>query len=241
MICGRPEKVKTERNDQAAEVTATPDPVTVSAAVNIIGAKDETTGWTTKLTAESLTNIKPAEKNAAMAALATEVSNYLKDLAPFKTGFTVTGSRVLNSVYSANGNPYVIVVLTVAKGSDLEDIWLRIAAEEGSVTPPPAEEKAPSDAVTLLGTHSGTWTDTNGNEIKVILSSDGSSVTTDNAATLAAAVQKWINEQDGYTGFTVAQKASATVGVDGKVTLTISKSGETDAEIEITLTTENQS
>ncbi len=225
----------------AAEVTATPDPVTVFAAVNIIGAKDETTGWTTKLTAESLTNIKPAEKNAAMAALATEVSNYLKDLAPFKTGFTVTGSRVLNGVYSANGNPYVIVVLTVAKGSDLEDIWLRIAAKEGSVTPPPAEEKAPSDAVTLLGTHSGTWTDTNGNEIKVILSSDGSSVTTDNAATLAAAVQKWINEQDGYTGFTVAQKASTTVGVDGKVTLTISKSGETDAEIEITLTTENQS
>ncbi len=245
---GIPVKVTVVAKATAAEVTATPDPVTVSAAANLINAKSETTGWTTKLMAADIDDIKDAEKNTAKNALATEVSNYLKTFKPYETGFTVTGNRVYtsdnrgNALVDEDGNQYAVVVLTVAKGSDLEEMWIRIETEQGSgPVVPPVEEKTPDDAVTLLGTHTGTWTGSDGNEIKVILNQDGNTVVTDNAATLATAVQTWINSQDGYSDFTVAQKSGTTVGTDGKVTLTISKDGETDADVEITLATENQS
>ena len=122
---GIPVKVTVVAKATAAEVTAAPDPVTVSAAANLINAKTETIGWTTKLTyADDYPT--EAEMNTAKNALATEVSNYLKTFKPYETGFTVTGNRVYIR------SDYAIVILTVAKGSDLEEMWIQIMAEQGS-------------------------------------------------------------------------------------------------------------
>lgn len=135
---GIPVKVTIVAKATAAEVTATPDPVTVASALNLIYSNPNP--WTAKLTAEDLGDIKEAEMNAAKNALATEVGNYLKNhaLKAYNTGFTVTGIRVVideEDVITAGDS--VPVVLTIEKGSDLEEFWIEIAAEEGSGTVTP--------------------------------------------------------------------------------------------------------
>ena len=159
---GIPVKVSVTAKATAEEVTVTPDPVTASAAVNLIN--DKTHGadsWTTKLSIAGDTTTE-AEMTAAKNAIVTEVTNFLNTFDQYKDGFTVKANHI-----SVRRNE-AIVNLTVEKGSDVEYFTIRLALAAGGETPPTEEEPTVSK-IEIAVKDNGTAEVTKGDETGLTL------------------------------------------------------------------------